>query len=750
MDVLLKLALLALIFSHTQLSRADDPYSGEYKHPSLVENSYLREKNQRAAAEQQERFRVRVAIPDAVRNDIATAFAASRAARENQRSAKTQFPSALPGLNRQNLLVASLFLLVAGVLAIRNLAPHIVVYLNPHFDPWAVSSTAAPLPATVRAEDEAFSEFAASFQTGPAIMSSSSNSTSETNPLNEFLTHTPRLLDGLRKFVQKIPEARDMVGQKRMMLDLGRDVQALKKQAGLPELLPVWQMTAALEGLVKQLTNNAGNLTSSTLRTVAGGVDVLDDLCRASLKADILTNPPIRLLVVDDDLICRKVVSLALNKAFKTPDLAAHGAAALALAAERAYDAIFLDVQMPGMDGFEVCTKIHETVPNAKTPVVFVTCLSDFDSRAKSVLSGGSDLIAKPFLTFEITVKALTLALHGRLQANPQTADASHRAVNGSPARSPALAVASPVQNRLQRLSEDTAAAAVPKLFADDHRQGHLLVGPISSGGPLPADLTAADLTRASAQLAPLQDLIQATFLTTDEHACQEVLRDFSLRFNTLMPKVNSAKGHPALRLSAALEGMLKKLLQNPKYCTSSSLLTIATAVDLFQELCAIRVRPDLATNPPIRLLAVDDDPMARRAITCALQMAFDKPDNVDSGEAALALATEKPFDVIFLDVQMPGMNGFTTCSRIHETVQNRTTPVVFVTGHSDFKAHSQTTVSGGCDFMVKPFLMAEITVKALTFALRGRLQELKTAQKVTLLPKEEAHKQDNLVPAFA
>jgi CheY-like chemotaxis protein len=77
----------------------------------------------------------------------------------------------------------------------------------------------------------------------------------------------------------------------------------------------------------------------------------------------------------------------------------------------------------------------------------------------------------------------------------------------------------------------------------------------------------------------------------------------------------------------------------------------------------------------------------------------------------------------------MPGMDGFAACLRIHETVQNRTTPVAFVTSHSDLRARSQSTVSGGSDLIGKPFLTAELTVKALTLALRGRLQKRKISQ---------------------
>jgi CheY-like chemotaxis protein len=71
---------------------------------------------------------------------------------------------------------------------------------------------------------------------------------------------------------------------------------------------------------------------------------------------------------------------------------------------------------MPGMDGFEVCSKIRDTVPNRTTPVVFVTSLNDADTRAQMRRTGGNDLMRKPFLTSEITVNALTFALRGRLQ----------------------------------------------------------------------------------------------------------------------------------------------------------------------------------------------------------------------------------------------------------------------------------------------------------------------------------------------
>ena len=719
--VLFRLVLPAIWLWCAQPGRAANAYSSGTETPPLPAGSVAQQLLLEETRERQEHFRKRVAIPDAAEPYV-----------QMEATAPPPLAGGRPEDHYQNLLVAALFLL-AGVLAIRKLAPGLVNYLNQRSNSWVLSpSTAANFSAKIRAEDESFSEFLAAFQTGPSATPGTSPLgaalATGCDPLQEFFAQAPKLLGKLRKLLQEIGRAPDQAAQRRTLVDLQRELRALKGEAGLSELLPVWQMAAALEGLVKQLTDKLGNVTRSTLRTVAGGVDLLEDLCRPGLKPDLLTNPPIRVLAVDDDLISRTAVSLALRKALNPPELAENGETAIALATLQAYDVIFLDVQMPRMDGFEVCTRIHDTLPNRTTPVVFVTCHSDFDARAQSTLSGGNDLIGKPFLTFEITVKALTLAMQGRLpgRARPAAKAALPEMLSDDqrPAQ-PLTGQAGFVTPPLGADSAGVARRAPPTLTATTPTAD----GPISLCAPSANELAQAFLARASEHLGALRDLIQAIFQSPDEKARQEMLADFYLRLHSLTPTIDSAQGHPALRMSAALQGLLKKLLESPKHCTSSALLTVATAVDSLNDLCRSGVQPDLAANPPIRLLVVDDDPVMRRAIAGALQTAFGKPESADSGEAALALATERPFDAIFMDVQMPGMDGFSACLRIHETVQNRATPVVFVTGHSALKARSQSTVSGGSDLIGKPFLTAELTVKALALALRGRLQKRRMSQ---------------------
>ena len=122
------------------------------------------------------------------------------------------------------------------------------------------------------------------------------------------------------------------------------------------------------------------------------------------------------ILIVDDSPTELHVMQKALEKhGFRTA-AAADGAEGVRLAREMSPDLIFMDIVMPGMNGYELCTRLRELPDHRHTPVVFITGLSDFDSRAASSVSGGSDYITKPFLFKELAVKALVYVYRHRLQ----------------------------------------------------------------------------------------------------------------------------------------------------------------------------------------------------------------------------------------------------------------------------------------------------------------------------------------------
>jgi CheY-like chemotaxis protein len=335
------------------------------------------------------------------------------------------------GLTRQDYYCIALVLVFGMVVMHRQIIEYVQTFvLDRKFwtSGWKLAPAASKNVPGPLAEEAALSDFRIELQSAPLVLPLAAADLNAAGAfpagpgpakdlVKEFFDWAPGHLSALRTLCQTMGRIQDKRPTKEMLVELYEHIHLLKDRANLPALLPLHQMAAALDGLVKQLIPRLNEFTPSTLRTLASGIDLLDTLCVPDQKADLATNPHIQILAVDDDAVSRTAVSFSLKKAFEWPDLAEDGQSALALAVDKPYDVIFLDIRMPGMDGFELCTKIHETAANRVTPVIFITGLTDFEARAKSVVSGGSDLIAKPFLSFEIAVKALTFALRRRLQA---------------------------------------------------------------------------------------------------------------------------------------------------------------------------------------------------------------------------------------------------------------------------------------------------------------------------------------------
>jgi CheY-like chemotaxis protein len=154
---------------------------------------------------------------------------------------------------------------------------------------------------------------------------------------------------------------------------------------------------------------------------------------------------------------------------------------------------------------------------------------------------------------------------------------------------------------------------------------------------------------------------------------------------------------------------------------TSSVLRTIAHAADclnmLFRELGSNNQEfPQTAL-----ILAVDDEPISRRTITVALGKANLRCVALEDSKIALTIVKENPFDLIFLDAEMPGLNGFELCAEIRKLPSNKTTPVIFVTSLTKFEVRAQSSLAGGTDLIAKPFLMMEMAVKTLTYLLKPK-----------------------------
>ena len=174
-------------------------------------------------------------------------------------------------------------------------------------------------------------------------------------------------------------------------------------------------LASAFEALLFELIKKPAFISDSVLRTAAFTADFLVQLFDAAREVSAETPLSAKVLVVDDDAISNRLVVSALKRAELTPRSTEDPAVALQWLEKTPFDLVLLDIEMPGMDGFELCRKLRSVKGYQKTPVIFVTSHSDFASQVKSVESGGNDLIAKPVFPLELAVKAVTHLLKSRL-----------------------------------------------------------------------------------------------------------------------------------------------------------------------------------------------------------------------------------------------------------------------------------------------------------------------------------------------
>ena len=249
---------------------------------------------------------------------------------------------------------------------------------------------------------------------------------------------------------------------------------------------------------------------------------------------------PLHILIAEDNRVNAELLSVLLQKIGHLPKVAANGLEALAALERSRFDLIFMDLQMPGVDGYEATTRIRQRERGAsrRTPIIAVTANAFQGTREHCLAAGMDDYLSKPIDRAEL-VAALERCVPGA--ARP------HR-----PSLPVAPATQSILHGLLRQLDGDTAAArklvelfleSTPPLLSELHaalttgdaprlrRIAHTLKGSVTQVGD-PAARTAAlhleglaqPSTIASAPLAVAALESQVHRLTTELRAALATL----------------------------------------------------------------------------------------------------------------------------------------------------------------------------------------------------------------------------------
>jgi two-component system OmpR family response regulator len=143
-----------------------------------------------------------------------------------------------------------------------------------------------------------------------------------------------------------------------------------------------------------------------------------------------------RVLVVEDEAKLARLLARGLGEEGHVADVAGRGEDALWMAKAAPYDAIVLDVMLPGLDGFETCRELRAN--DVWAPVLFLTARDEVEDRIRGLDTGADDYLVKPFSFAELLarLRALVRRAPGERPAELEAGDlrldpAAHRAWRG-------------------------------------------------------------------------------------------------------------------------------------------------------------------------------------------------------------------------------------------------------------------------------------------------------------------------------
>jgi two-component system, OmpR family, KDP operon response regulator KdpE len=132
--------------------------------------------------------------------------------------------------------------------------------------------------------------------------------------------------------------------------------------------------------------------------------------------------PPSKVLVVDDEASLRKALRTSLVASGFSVEEARSGEEALDAVRQRAFDLVLLDINMPGINGFEACQRIRTMAPRAG--IVMVTVKDAEEDKVRALEAGADDYVTKPFRLRELTARLRAVLRRIQAHGNEDTARA--------------------------------------------------------------------------------------------------------------------------------------------------------------------------------------------------------------------------------------------------------------------------------------------------------------------------------------
>jgi DNA-binding response OmpR family regulator/chromosome segregation ATPase len=392
------------------------------------------------------------------------------------------------------------------------------------------------------------------------------------------------------------------------------------------------------------------------------------------------------ILLVEDDQVAATMYQSRLEREGYHVQIAPDGPTALMSLLKLTVDLVILDLMLPKLDGAEVLKAMRMHPPLRNVPVVVF-------SNAPT-----------PELSEELLLKGLTRRLHK---------------------------TDTPFPVLVQTIQELLAAAAL-ETPATEPADGEAAPRPAEEGEGLPGD----EFIALPGRLPPRGDFLKdasKSIAEIREHCCAFIrapgspdsaphLAGLLERAEWIRANAKEADCGRVAMLTQALHALLSEIKARPTAVTPSILQTIAQAVDCLGLLSKSNAQDLAKPMDRAKVLAVDDDSVCGMVAVNVLKRANFDAESISDPVAALQWLRNTRVDVVLLDISMPGMTGFELCEKIRRLPHCKTTPIIFVTAHSNFDNRKQSVLSGGQDFITKPIFPLELALKVTLHLLKTQV----------------------------
>jgi CheY-like chemotaxis protein len=210
-------------------------------------------------------------------------------------------------------------------------------------------------------------------------------------------------LASIRQHCSRYVELVGSEGANEQLDKVYQSVRLLSTRAGLAGCWKIAQLTGAIEAMLyDQVSRSKGGMSPSSIQTLVKAVHCLDGLFTSGDTGSRDSSWEANVLLVDDDQICNMANEVALKRANYETVRVSDGGAALNLLNEKAFDLVLLDINMPGMDGWETLRLIKADEAIRDLPVMMFSVKGEVRDKVHGMQEGAVDYLTKPFEVDEL------------------------------------------------------------------------------------------------------------------------------------------------------------------------------------------------------------------------------------------------------------------------------------------------------------------------------------------------------------